>query len=58
MQGIWLEIQKNMENQGTNAGNQGGSRKSLVVDITWNSNRYDKFKDWREVRIINLLSRI
>ena len=56
MRGIWVEIQKNVENQGSDAGNQGGNL-SIAVEITWNSNRNDKLKDWREVRIINLLSR-
>ena len=48
---------KNVGNPGGNAGNQGGNL-SIVVEITWNSNGNDKLKDWREVRIINLLSRI
>ena len=46
-----------MGNQGRNAGNQ-GRNVSVAVEITWNGNGNDKFKDWREVRIINLLSRI
>ena len=46
-----------MGNQGGDAGNQGGNL-SIAVEITWNSNGNDKLKDWREVRIINLLSRI
>ena len=56
MREIWVEIQKNVENQGSDAGSQGGNI-SIAVEITWNSNRNDKLKDWREVRIINLLSR-
>ena len=46
---------KNVENQGGDAGNQGGNL-SIVVEITWNSNGNDKLKDWREVKIINLVS--
>ena len=42
-------------NQGSDAGNQGRNL-SIAVEITWNSNENDKLKDWREVRIINLLS--
>ena len=37
MQGIWMEIQKNVVNQGGGAGNQGGNL-SIMVEITWNSN--------------------
>ena len=48
---------KNEGNQGGDAGNQGGNL-SIVVEITWNSNGNDKLKDWREVKIINLVSRI
>ena len=48
---------KNMGNQGGDAGNQGGDL-SIAVEITWNSNGNDKLKDWREVKIINLVSRI
>ena len=48
---------KNMRNQGGDAGNQGGNL-SIAVEITWNSNGNDKLKDWREVKIINLVSRI
>ena len=29
-----------------------------TVEITWNSNGNDNLKDWREVKIINLVSRI
>ena len=46
-----------MGNQGSNAGNQ-AENLSIAVEITWNSNGNDKLKDWREVRIINLLPRI
>ena len=38
------------------AGNQGGNL-STAVEITWNSNGNDKLKDWREVKIINLVPR-
>ena len=48
---------KNVRNQGRNVGNQDGNL-SVAVEITWNSNRNDKLKDWREVKIINLVSRI
>ena len=48
---------KNMGNQGGDAGNQGGNL-SMAVEITWNSNGNDKFKDWREVKMITLVSRI
>ena len=44
-------------NHSGDAENQGRSL-SIAVEITWNSNGNDKLKDWREVRIINLLSRI
>ena len=46
---------KNVGNQGGDAGNQGGNL-SIAVEITWNSNGNDKLKDWREVKIINLVS--
>ena len=42
-------------NQGSDAGNEGGNL-SIAVEITWNSNGNDKLKDWREVKIINLVS--
>ena len=48
---------KNMGNQRGDAGNQGGNL-SVAVEITWNSNGNDKLKDCREVKIINLVSRI
>ena len=57
MRGIWVEIQKNEGNQGGDAGNQGGNL-SIAVEITWNSNLNGKLKDWREVKIIKLVSRI
>ena len=41
---------KNVGNQGGGAGNQ-GKNLSIAVEITWN-----KLKDWREVKIINLVS--
>ena len=46
-----------MGDQVGDAGNQGGNL-STAVEITWNSNGNDKLKDCREVRIINLVSRI
>ena len=48
---------KNVGNKGGDAGNQGG-KLSIAVEITWNSNGNDKLKSWREVKIINLASRI
>ena len=48
---------KNIGNQGGDARNQGGNL-SIVVEITWNSNGNHKLKDWREVKIINLVSRV
>ena len=41
-----------MGNKRADAGNQGGK------EITWNSNGNYKLKDCREVKIINLFSRI
>ena len=49
------ENTKNLWNQGGEAGTHGGNL-SIVVEITWNSNGNDKLKDWREVKIINLVS--
>ena len=46
---------KNVGNQGGGAGNQGRNL-SIVVETTWNSNGNGKLKDWREVKIINLVS--
>ena len=46
-----------MGNQGGNAGNQGRNL-NIAVEIIWNSNGSDKLKDWSEVKIINLVSRI
>ena len=46
---------KNVGNQGGDAGNQGGNL-SIAVEITWNSNGNDKLKDWKKVKIINLVS--
>ena len=46
---------ENVGNQGGDAGNQGGNL-SIAVEITWNGN--NKLKDWREVKIKNLVSRI
>ena len=48
---------KNVGNQGGVAGNQGRNL-SIAVEITWNYNGNNKLKDWREVKIINLVSRI
>ena len=48
---------KNVGNQGGKAENQGGNLR-IAVEITWNSNRNNKLKDWREVKIINLVPRI
>ena len=42
---------KNVGNQGDDVGNQGGNL-SIAVEMTWNSNRNDKLKEWREVKII------
>ena len=47
----------NVGNQGGDAGNQAGNL-SVAVEIKWNSKGNDKLKDWREVKIINLVSRI
>ena len=44
-------------NQGGDIGNQGGHL-SITVEITWNSNKNGKFKDWKKFKIINLVSRI
>ena len=46
---------KNVGDQDGDAGSQGRSL-SIAVEITWNSNGNDKLKDWREVKIINLVS--
>ena len=46
-----------MGNQGGDAESQGGNL-SIAVEITWNSNGNDKLKDWKEVKIIKLVSRI
>ena len=46
-----------MRNQGGDAGNQSG-KLSIAVEITWDSNGNDKLKDWKEVKIINLVSHI
>ena len=56
MRGIYVEIQ-NVGNQAGNAGNQVGNL-SVAVEITWNGHGNDKLKDCREVKIINLESRI
>ena len=46
-----------MGNQGGDVGNLGRNL-SIAVEITWNSNGNDKLKDWKEVKIIKLVSRI
>ena len=48
---------KKVGNQGGDAGNQGGNF-SIAVEITWKCNGIDKLKDRKEVKIINLVSRI
>ena len=48
---------KNVGNQGGDAGNQSGNL-SIAVETTWNSNGNDKLLDWREVKMINVPSRI
>ena len=57
MRGIWVEIQKmwgiRVAVQGIKVENF-----STAVEITWNNNENDKLKDWRKVKIINLVSRI
>ena len=52
--GIWVE---NVVNQDGDAGNQNRNL-NIAVEITWNSNGNDELKDWREVQIINLVSRL
>ena len=46
---------KNVVNQGGGAGNQGGNLR-IMEEITWNSNGIDKLKDWKKVKITNLVS--
>ena len=46
-----------MVNQGGDIGNQGGNL-SITVEITRNSNKNGKFKDWKKFKIMNLVSRI
>ena len=41
---LWLQIQKNVGNQGGNAGNQGGNL-SITVEMRYNSNENDNIKD-------------
>ena len=54
----------NLGGKTTNVGNEGGDagnqvkNLNIAVDITWNSNANDKLKDWKEVKIIILVSRI
>ena len=48
---------KNVGNQDGDARNQGRNL-SIVVEITWNSNGNYQLKEWREVKIINLVLRI
>ena len=58
MRGTWVEMQKNEGNQCGDAGNQAGNLSiaveilSIAVEMTSNSNGNDKFKEWREVKII------
>ena len=54
MWGIWVNT-KNVGNQGGDTENQGGNL-SIAVEITWNSNENNKLKDWRKVKILNLVS--
>ena len=42
---------KNVGNQGGDAGNQSVNL-SIAIEMTQNSNGNDKFKEWREVKII------
>ena len=42
-----------MGNQGGNEGNQGGNL-SIAAEMTCNSNWKDKFKEWREVKVIEI----
>ena len=42
---------KNMGNQDGDVGNHGRNL-SIVVEMIWNSNGNNKFKEWREVKII------
>ena len=51
---LWLQIQKNVGNQGGNAGNQGGNL-SITVEMRYNSNENDNIKDWREIVFLFLL---
>ena len=57
VRGIGHRNTKNVVNQGGDTGNQGGNV-NMTVEITWNSNRNYKLKDWKKVKIINLVSRI
>ena len=52
-----VAIQKMGGNQGGNAGNQGGNL-NIAVEITLNTNENNELKDWRKVKIINLVLRI
>ena len=45
---------KNVGNQGGNVENQGGNL-GIVVEMKWESNRNGKFKEWREVKVIENL---
>ena len=51
MQGIWVEMKKNVGNQSSNAGNLDWNL-GIAIEITQNSNENAKFKEWREVEII------
>ena len=48
---------KNVGNHGGDEDNQGGNL-NIALEITWNSNGNGKLKDWREVKIENLVSHI
>ena len=51
------ENTRNVGNQGGDEGNQVRNL-SIAVEITWNSNGNDIVNDWREVKMINLVSGI
>ena len=51
MREIWVEMQTMVGNQGGDAGNQVGNL-SMMVEMTENCNGNDKFKERREVQIV------
>ena len=55
MWGTWVEIRKMW---GIRVAMHGIKVKNLskVVEITWNSNGNIELKDWREAKVINLVS--